>query len=70
MSGLGGGSAGARVEDGALDAVVRDASGALAAAAAEVTCWEATELPPALAALLRDHATSHIHEFAGGGAST
>ena len=47
----------------ALDAVVRDASGALAAAAAEVTCWEATELPPALAGLLKEHATGHLHAF-------
>ena len=30
------------------------------AAAAEVTCWEATELPPALAGLLKEHATGHI----------
>lgn len=44
----------------ALEAVVSDASGSLAAAAAEVTCWEATELPPALAGLLKEHATGHI----------
>ena len=47
----------------ALAAVVSDASGALAAAAAEETCWEATEMPPALAALLREHATGHIRTF-------
>ena len=46
-----------------IDAVVRDSSGALAAAAAEVTCWEATELPPALAGLLKEHATGHLHAF-------
>lgn len=46
-----------------LDAVVRDSSGVLAAAAAEVTCWEATELPPELAGLLKEHATGHIHQF-------
>ena len=49
-----------------LDAVVRDSSGALAAAAAEVTCWEATDLPPALATLLKEHATGHISSHSAG----
>jgi hypothetical protein len=50
----------------ALEAAVSDASGALAAAAAEVTCWEQTELPPALAGLLREHALGHIRAFDAG----
>ena len=50
-------------ERAALEAIVSDARGDLAAAAAEITCWEATEMPVELAALLRDHAMGHLRDF-------
>ena len=49
-----------------LQHLVSDASGELAAAAAEVTCWQATEMPSELRQLLRDHATSHLRDFENG----
>ena len=63
LNGSGGGGGGGELSQQALAAAVNDASGALAAAAAEVTCWEATELPESLAGLLREHATGHIRSF-------
>uniref|UniRef100_A0A7S2CHE5 Uncharacterized protein n=1 Tax=Haptolina brevifila TaxID=156173 RepID=A0A7S2CHE5_9EUKA len=50
-------------EASALDAIVSDASGELAAAAAAATCWQATAMPAALRELLKDHATSHLASF-------
>ena len=47
----------------ALAAIVSDSSGVLAAAAAEVTCWEMTEVPAELAGLLREHTIGHIRAF-------
>jgi len=46
-----------------LQHLVSDATGDLAAAAAEVTCWQAIDMPEELRTLLRDHATSHLRAF-------
>ena len=54
---------GRRGAEEAMAAAVVDSSGALAAAAAEVTCWEATEMPEELQGLLREHCTAHIRLF-------
>ncbi len=54
------------VEESAIDVVVSDVSGEIAASAAEAVCWEATDttdLPAELAKLLRDHTTLHIKSF-------
>ncbi|KOO21848.1 hypothetical protein Ctob_003420 [Chrysochromulina tobinii] len=40
--------------------LVSDATGELAAATAEVTCWQSTEMPVELRELLREHAMSHL----------
>lgn len=58
------GEGGARQrQEAALAAVVSDTSGALASAAAEVACWEATAMPEELQGLLREHCTAHIRQF-------
>ena len=58
---------GASIEDPALGPqlaklqhLVSDATGELAAATAEVTCWQSTEMPVELRELLREHAMSHL----------
>jgi hypothetical protein len=58
---------GASIEDPALgpqlaklQLLVSDATGELAAATAEVTCWQSTEMPVELRELLREHAMSHL----------
>lgn len=43
-----------------LQLLVSDATGELAAATAEVTCWQSTEMPVELRELLREHAMSHL----------
>lgn len=56
-------SPGANMKTGVLEAIVKDTSGELAAAAAAATCWHATEMPAALRELLRMHAIGHLRSF-------